>query len=83
MTQEQTTKFFAREAAKEASAEFVGATGSLRTVNDLLREIPQRWRSAEIVIGNSVGHVVKVRRVSLQKNADGRRVVMIHENDFS
>ena len=52
---------------------------NIKTVRELLARIPVSWRDAEVAISDSISAVRAVRRVSLHENADGKRVVIIHE----
>lgn len=52
----------------------------LRAVRDLISAIPPSWRSAEIAVGDSIGGALRVLRVSLHRNANGRRIVILHKD---
>jgi hypothetical protein len=51
----------------------------IMTVREMLKQIPTRWRDAEITIGDSIGAAKTVRRVALHRDDTGRKVVVIYE----
>jgi hypothetical protein len=53
------------------------------TVADMLLQIPQRWRAAEIAIGNSIGDALPVKRIALHRDRNGRRVVAMYSEKIS
>lgn len=55
----------------------------ITTVADFLKAVPSSWRSAEIAIAhNDSVRAYRVERVSLQKNSDGRKVVVVHKSSL-
>ncbi len=58
-------------------------TNELETVADVIAKIPSHWRNATIFMSCGIGGVVPIRRVSLQRQSDGRRVVLIHQDNIN
>jgi hypothetical protein len=58
-------------------------TNELATAADVIGKIPAHWRNAEIFLASNIGSLTQIKRVSLQRNASGRRVVLLHPDDFS
>lgn len=59
----------------------VADPNQLRALTDLNKIVPERWRSAEIGICDSLGRVNRVVRVSFHRNSDGRRIILFHNNE--
>ncbi len=51
------------------------------TVNELHKMIPAAWKNCPIMISTSIGTIKKIRRVSFHDHVDGRRVILIHEDE--
>lgn len=69
----------------EAAVSDAAPTGDnkLRTAADVIRCIPESWRDAEVKIGNGMGRIEFLRRVSLSRNIVGRKIVIFHDGDFT
>lgn len=44
----------------------------------MLRNIPPKWRSAEIAVGSTIADAVAVNRIALHRNLSGRQVVVLY-----
>ena len=54
----------------------------LRTANNIIAAIPKEWLKAEMMFCDNMNMIRPIKRVSLQKNASGRQIILIHEGDF-
>lgn len=57
-------------------------TNEIKNVAEALELIPKDWGDAELCIGSKDGRITKVRRIALQQNDQGRRVVVIYACNF-
>jgi hypothetical protein len=50
------------------------------TFRDLVAKVPRSWYGAELCVGDSIGRAQRAKRITLARNDDGRRVVVIHDH---
>lgn len=51
----------------------------IKTFRQLRKFIPDNWLDADIAIDSGIGSPEKIYRVSLHKNDNGKRIILIHE----
>lgn len=53
----------------------------MRKAQDVINQIPSNWRDAEICIVDNIGRPFAIRRIALEKNTSGRRVILLHSEE--